>query len=320
MSEAVFLDLGSTNRNDLDLSRLHKACGLLRTWPHTLPNQCRQHIGSANIIISNKVVLDRALLRDLATQLQLICVAATGTNNVDLDAAQEFAIPVTNIRDYASQSVAEHAIAMIFALRRQLPAWQQALHQGEWQRSPHFCLLDYAMPQIAGSTLAIIGHGVLGSAVEKSAKALGIQVIIAERPGQAPRMGRVAFEEALALADIVSLHCPLTAETRNLIDAHRLSLMKPGAILINTARGGLVDEQALLNALQTGQLAGAGIDVLEREPPAENSLLLREALPNLIITPHIAWASRNARQTLIDQLADVIESWKAGGALLNRVV
>lgn len=320
MSAAVFLDLGCTSRDDLDLNRLQQACGSLQTWSQTSPEQCRQHIGSANIVISNKVVLDRPLLRELASQVQLICVAATGTNNIDLEAAQEFAIPVTNIRDYASQSVAEHVIAMIFALRRQLPAWQQALQQGEWQRSPHFCLLDYAMPQIAGSTLAIIGHGVLGSTVEKSAKALGIHVIIAERPGQMPRAGRVAFEEALAQADIVSLHCPLTDQTRNLMDAQRLNLMKPDAILINTARGGLVDEQALLDALKSGRLAGAGIDVLAQEPPQESPLLLDEPLPNLIVTPHVAWASRSARQTLIDQLADIIGGWKAGGELPNRVV
>lgn len=319
MFEAVFLDLGCTSRDDLDLTRLQTACGTLKTWPQTMPGQRLQHIGKAGIVISNKVVLDRPLLRSLAAQVKLICVAATGTNNVDLLAAQEFTIPVSNIRDYASQSVAEHVIAMIFALRRQLPAWREALQQGEWQRSPHFCLLDYAMPQILGSTLAIIGHGVLGREVEKSAQALGMRVMIAERPGMPARAGRVAFDEALAKADIVSLHCPLTEETRNLFNAARLQQMKPGAILINTARGGIVDETALLQALKTGHLAGAGIDVLAQEPPPENSPLLRESLSNLIVTPHVAWASRNARQQLVDQLADVIESWKAG-ELINRVV
>lgn len=319
MSEAVFLDLGSTSRDDLDLSRLQAACGSLAVWQQTLRGQCLHHIGNASIVISNKVILDRPLLRSLATQLELICVAATGTNNIDLQAAQEFAIPVANIRDYASQSVAEHVIAMIFALRRQLPAWQQALQRGEWQRSPHFCLLDYAMPQVAGSTLAIIGHGVLGRAVEKLALAVGLRVIIAEQPGNPVRAGRVAFEEALAQADIVSLHCPLTTTTRHLINAERLRLMKADAILINTARGGIVDEIALLQALEAGQLAGAGIDVLEQEPPGVNSPLLSATLPNLLVTPHVAWASRHARQTLVDQLADVITSWKTG-QLLNRVV
>ncbi len=318
MFEAVFLDLGCTSRDDLDLTRLQNACSVLKTWPQTLPGQRLQHIGNASIVISNKVVLDRPLLRSLATQVKLICIAATGTNNVDLQAAQEFSIPVANIRDYASQSVAEHVIAMIFALRRQLPAWQQALQQGEWHRSLHFCLLDHAMPQVAGSTLTIIGHGALGNAVEKSAQALGMQVLVAEHPGKPPRAGRVAFDEALQQADIVSLHCPLTDETRNLINAERLRQMKQGAILINTARGGIVDEKALLQALKNGRLAGAGIDVLEQEPPQENSPLLDEPLPNLIVTPHVAWASRNARQTLVDQLANVIESWQAG-KLINQV-
>lgn len=312
MSEAVFLDLGCTSRDDLDLTRLHNACGVLKVCSQTLPGQRLQHIGNASIVISNKVVLDRPLLHSLATHVKLICIAATGTNNVDLHAAQEFGIPVANIRDYASQSVAEHVIAMIFALRRQLPAWQKALQQGEWHRSPHFCLLDHAMPQVAGSTLVIIGYGALGKAVEKIAQALGMRVLIADHPGRSPRAGRVAFDEALQQADIVSLHCPLTDETRNLINVERLRQMKQGAILINTARGGMVDEQALLQALKKGHLGGAGIDVLEQEPPRENSPLLHEQLPNLIVTPHVAWASRNARQTLVDQLADVIENWKAG--------
>ena len=319
MSKAVFLDLGSTSRDDLDLTRLQQACGQLQLWDTTTPTERVAHIDDAEIIISNKVVLDAPLLQALAGQIKLICVAATGTNNVDLTTAQALGIPVTNIRDYASQSVAEHTLALIFALRRQLVAYHQAVHNGAWQHSPHFCLLDYPIHPLAGSTIAIIGYGTLGKATAQLASAVSMKVVIAEQPGQTLRTGRVPFEDALAMADIVSLHCPLTEQTRHLINAQRLSLMKPTALLINTARGGIVDEYALLRALQTGQLGGAGIDVLAQEPPQEDSPLLQVSLPHLIVTPHIAWASHPARQALIDQLTDIIGHWHKG-EWQNRVV
>lgn len=318
MTRVVFLDVGSTSHNDLDFTRLNQACDTLQMWDHTSPAQLLAHIGDAEIIISNKVVLNRATLQTLRTQLKLICVAATGTNNVDLQAAKEFGIPVTNIRNYANQSLAEHVMAFIFALRRQLPAYQRALQQGEWCNSPHFCLLNYPMPQIVGSTLAIIGYGVLGKAVEQLARAVGMHILLAEQPAKPPRAGRVAFEEAIARADVISLHCPLTEQTRHLINAERLRQMQPHALLINTARGGIVDELALLEALQQGWIAGAGIDVLAVEPPTADSPLLQANLPNLIVTPHVAWASHPARQTLLDQLADIITYWRAG-EYLNRV-
>ena len=315
----VFLDFDSTDHHDLDLHYLQNSCQELMVWGHTSPEQRLAHIADAEIIISNKVVLDAPLLHALAGQIRLICVAATGTNNVDLAVARQLGIPVTNVRDYASQSVAEHVIALIFALRRQLPAYQQALQRGDWQRSPHFCLLDYPMSEVSGSTLAIIGHGVLGQATAHLAQAIGMKVLIAEHPHQTPRAGRVRFEDALAQADVVSLHCPLTAETRDLINAERLRLMKPSTLLINTARGGIVNETDLLKALQEGWIAGAGVDVLSQEPPTADALLLQTQLPNLLITPHVAWASRKARQTLIDQLADIITSWQQTGVVLNQV-
>lgn len=318
MYKAVFLDLDSTSRGDLDLSRLQAVCGELRACGHTRPDERLRNIGDANIVISNKVELDAPLLRALAGQLKLVCIAATGSNNVDLETAKELGIPVTNIRDYASQSVAEHVMALIFALRRQLPAWRTALQHGDWSRSQHFCLLDYPMAEIAGSNLTLFGYGILGKAVAQMAQAVGMNIIIAEHPGQPPREGRTPFAEALAQADVLSLHCPLTPDTRNLINAERLQWLKPECLLINTARGGIVDETALLEALQAGRLGGAGIDVLAQEPPGKDSPLLRAALPNLIVTPHVAWASRTARQTLIGQLAEVITSWRQGGAI-NRL-
>ena len=318
MSQAVFLDLGSTSHADLELSRLNTVCDTLECWDHTSLLQRIEHIGKAEIIITNKVLIDAPILEALQNQIKLICIAATGTNNVDLVTAKRLGIPVTNIRNYASQSVAEHTLALIFALRRQLIAYRQALQQGAWQASSHFCLLDYPMPPIAGSTLAIVGYGTLGQAVAQLAQQVGMQILLAEQPHATVRKGRVSFEQALAQADVLSLHCPLNEQTRNLINAERLQHMKPNALLINTARGGIMDEVALVQALKQNWIGGAGIDVLAKEPPDNDSLLLQVDLPNLIVTPHVAWASQTARQTLINQLADIIQSWQQG-RLLNQV-
>lgn len=318
MSQAVFLDLGSTSHADLDLSHLNQVCESITYWDHTSLLQRIEHIGKAEIIITNKVLIDAPILEALQTQIKLICIAATGTNNVDLVTAKRLGIPVTNIRHYANQSVAEHTLALIFTLRRQIIAYRQALQQGAWQASPHFCLLDYPMPPIAGSTLAILGYGTLGQAVAQLARQVSMQILLAEQPNAPIREGRVSFEQALAQADVLSLHCPLTEQTRHLMNAERLQQMKSTALLINTARGGIVDEVALVQALKAGWIGGAGIDVLAKEPPDAASPLLQVNLPNLIVTPHVAWASQTARQTLVDQLASIIQSWQQG-KLINLV-
>lgn len=320
MPIAVFLDYDSTSRDDLDLTRLEKSCQSLAVWPRTTPAERVQHIADAEIVISNKVVLDAELLEKLQQQIKLICVAATGTNNIDLAAAKRFNIPVCNARDYGSQSVAEHTIALLFALSRQTAAYQQAVARGDWERSHNFCLLDYPINEVAGKTFAVIGYGNLGQASARLAEALDMKILIAERAGVSEaRAGRVLLETVFDEADVISLHCPLDDSTRDLIDAKRLQQMKPSAFLLNTARGGIVNEAALLDALKQGEIAGAAIDTLEQEPPGKDSILLSETLPNLIITPHIAWASRNARQTLVDQLADIISGWQRG-EMMNRVV
>lgn len=317
----VFLDTASTQAGDLDLSPLMNAChGRVTFWPHTRPEQLLEHIGSAEIVISNKIHMDATLIQTLSTTLKLICVAATGTNNIDLAAAQRCHIPVTNIRNYGSQSVAEHVFSLIFALQRSLLSYSLAVHQGEWQQSEQFCLLNYPIREIAGSTLLIIGNGTLGQATAKLGAALGMQVLISERPHTAPRTGRIALEDGLKQADVVSIHCPLTPETHHLINAERLKLMKPHVLIINTARGGIIDELALIAALQNGWIGGAGIDVLPIEPPVTGNPLLAVQLPNLIVTPHIAWASRTARQRLIEQLANIIQTFTHTGEVLNRVV
>nr|CAA6827078.1 MAG: D-3-phosphoglycerate dehydrogenase (EC [uncultured Thiotrichaceae bacterium] len=320
MTKVVFLDYDSTSRNDLDLSQLEASCTSLTTWPQTKQADLISHIADAEIIISNKVIIDAELLEKLQHQIKLICVAATGTNNIDLDAAKHFKIPVTNVRNYASQSVAEHSIGLLFTLSRQIAAYQQAVARGDWARSHNFCLLDCPITEIAGKTLAIIGYGNLGQATTRLAKAVGMNVMIAERAGTDEiREGRVSLDTLFNEADIISLHCPLDETTRDLVDAKRLQQMKPSAFLINTARGGIVNEADLLEALKRGDIAGAAIDTLEQEPPTKDSILLSEQLPNLIISPHVAWASQNARQTLLNQLADIISGWQRG-ELINRVV
>lgn len=320
MPQTVFLDYASASRNDLDLNKLEQACThQLKLWDTTHADTLLEHIGEAEIVISNKVMIPASVLQTLKNQIKLICVAATGTNNIDLVAARELGIPVCNVRNYGNHSVAEHCVGLIFALARQIPAYHQAVQTGAWQQSQHFCLLDYPIFEIAGKTLGIIGYGSLGQATAKLASALGMKIIIAERLDATEiRPDRVHLNELLAQADVISLHCPLTEQTKGFINAERLKQMKPTALLINTARGALINEADLLIALQTGQIAGAALDVLSIEPPTAANPLLQLSLANLIITPHIAWASHRARQTLIDQLADIIKSFQQG-SLLNQV-
>lgn len=319
MPQAVFLDYASTSHHDLDFTKLEQACGHLHLWEDTNPDNLLEHIGKADMVISNKVILNATTLNILKDQVKLICVAATGTNNIDLKTAKDLGIPVCNVRNYGSRSVAEHCLSLIFALARQLPAYYQAVQNQVWQQSKHFCLLDYPITEVAGKTLGIIGYGSLGQATAQLAAAVGMKILVAERlDAIGVRPERVSMNELLTTADFISLHCPLTEQTKEFINAERLKQMKPSAFLLNTARGGLIHEAALLAALQTGEIAGAALDVLTLEPPNPDHVLLQSSLPNLIITPHIAWASRAARQTLVNQLADIITHFQHN-SLMNRV-
>jgi glycerate dehydrogenase len=267
---------------------------------------------SATIAICNKLPLRADTLRHL-TKLKLIAVAATGVDNVDMDFCRANAIAVCNTRGYAINSLPEHALMLMLALRRNLIAYRNDVNAGRWYQAGQFCLLDHPISDLRGTTLGIIGYGTLGQSMAKLASAIGMEVIVAERNHvERVREGRSSFEDVLQRSDVISLHCPLTEETRNLIGVEELRMMKPDGILINTARGGLVDDVALVEALRTGQIAGAGIDVLRVEPPQEGNELLKAALSNLIITPHNAWASRQAMQTLADQLMDNLEAFVRG--------
>lgn len=306
----VFLDLATVDRDDLDLQPLRRVAGEFLSWPVTPPERIAERMAGADVVIINKARLGADVIE--AARPGLVCLAATGTDNVDIGAARRCGTGVANIRDYCTDSLTQHVFALLLALATRLADYREAVREGAWSRSETFALLDYPIHELAGRTLAVVGHGTLGRAVADKARAFGLTVLVAERRGETPRPGRVAFERALAEADIVSLHAPLTDATRHLIDGHSLGLMKPGALLINTARGGLVDEAALVRALQEGRLGGAGLDVLSSEPPPPDHPLLDPALPNCIVTPHIAWAAREARQRAVVEIAANIAAWRAG--------
>ncbi|MGH8137534.1 MAG: D-2-hydroxyacid dehydrogenase [Steroidobacteraceae bacterium] len=266
----------------------------------------------ATVAIVNKVPLRAGALKQLP-QLQMIAVAATGYDVVDVAYCKEHGIAVANIRNYATHTVPEHAFALILALRRNILAYRQDVENGLWNQSDQFCLFTHAIGDLYGATLGIIGEGAIGRSTASIGRAFGMRVLFADHPP--PRMAGVSFtplEQVLAESDVISLHCPLLPATRNLINLDAFRRMKRSALLINTARGGLVDESALLQALNEGLIAGAGFDVLTVEPPANGHPLLDVRRPNFILTPHVAWASDGAMQFLADQLIDNIELWCAG--------
>lgn len=315
--KAVFLDLATLGPDDLSLSALKKLPLSWEFHDSTSAVELDTRICDAEIIISNKYKLNDAVL-SRAKKLKYICAAATGFNHIDIEAADARGIAVSNVRDYATPSVVQHVYALILALSTKLIDYHSAVKNGDWSRSDNFCLLDFPIEEVAGKKLAIIGYGTLGQAVAKVAPALGMEVLICQQQHGEPEPGRIELDVLLATADIISLHLPLNDQTANLIGEREISLMKSQALLINTGRGGIVDELALAKALREGQLGGAGVDVLETEPPTDGNPLLKANIPNLIITPHTAWASRQSRQRLVDQIADNIQSFLAGD-VVNRV-
>ncbi|WP_374583784.1 D-2-hydroxyacid dehydrogenase [Pseudoduganella sp.] len=287
-------------------------------YPASTAAEAVERLQGATIAISNKVPLRADTLAALPA-LKLIAVAATGTDNVDLAAARERGIVVSNIRGYAHAAVPEHTFALILALRRQLLAYRADIEAGLWEQSPRFCLFHHPIRDLHGSTLGLLGYGALGQQVAHLGRAFGMEVVVHTRtPTDDPGVRNVGWDELLATSDVLSLHAPLTDATRNIIGAAELARMKPSSILVNTARGGLVDEAALADALQRGVIAGAGFDVLSKEPPLPDNPLLRLRLPNFLLTPHSAWASGQAMQGLADQLIDNIEAFVAGRPA-NRV-
>ena len=316
-SSAVFLDYTSLDLGDLDLSPLRQVFDELTLHEKTTPAQVIERLQGHSVAISNKVPLDAAAFA-ACPDLKLVLVSATGTNNIDLAAARAHGVTVCNCQGYGTPSVAQHTLLLLLALATRLQDYQAAVRAGRWQQSEQFCLLDFPIVELAGKTLGLLGHGELGSAVARLAEAFGMRVLIGQLPGRPVRDGRLPLDELLPQIDALTLHCPLTEQTRDLIGAEQIALMKPGAFLVNTGRGGLVNEPALAAALRSGHLGGAATDVLTVEPPKNGNPLLDADIPRLIVTPHSAWGSREARQRIVGQLAESAEAFFKGAAV--RVV
>jgi len=309
--KTVFLDYDTVSIGDLDLKVLREAAGDLVLYESS-ETQIAERLRDADIVLLNKLELTRALLSG-APRLKLVALAATGTNNVDLVAARERGIAVCNVRAYCTASVVQHVWALILSLTQHVYEFSRLSMDGSWAKDEAAAALSFPIRELEGRTFGVVGWGELGRGVARIAEAFGMQVKIANRPGSPPQSGGVPLDELLAAADILSLHCPLNDATRGLIGARELALMKPDALLINTARGALIDGLALAAALKAGRLGGAGIDVLPQEPPAHGELLLDSQIPNLLVTPHIAWAAREARQRCIDEMAANIRDFHGGG-------
>lgn len=305
------MDYDTVSNGDLDTSRLHEAAGDLTLYASD-ESKTFERLQGADVALINELELNRELLLG-AANLRLVALAATGTNNVDLDAARERGIAVCNVRAYCTASVAQHVWGLILSLTQHVDDFSRLSKNGSWAKDEPRAAWSYHIRELQGRLFGVVGWGDLGRASARIAEAFGMQVLIANRRDALPAAGRVDLNELLAQADIISLHCPLTDSTRRLIGARELNLMKPDALLINTGRGALVDSEALAAALRAGRLGGAGIDVLEKEPPAKDDPLLDRGIPNLLVTPHIAWAAREARQRCIDETAANIRDFLNGG-------
>jgi len=318
--KAVFLDFGTMGADELDPSALSGALPELELFDSTPADLVAQRIAGAEFVFANKVRLTRELIEGNPA-LRFIGLTATGVDNVDLAAAKKRGVAVCNIRSYCTQSVVEHVFAVLLNLTHNIRKYNRSARSGAWERAANFCMLEFPIRELSAMTIGIVGYGNLGKSVAAMARQFGMQVILARRPGAEPADadGRFALKDLLAMADVVTLHCPLTEATRGLIGDEEFAAMKPGAILINTARGGLVDSYALVDALREGAIAAAAIDVLPEEPPVTGDPLLDYPGDNLIVTPHIAWGTVEARQAAIEQVADNVRAYLAGEER-NRVV
>ncbi len=314
---AVFLDFGTVSSGDLDTGPLERVLPGIVLHERTAQPEVPARIAGHEVVLANKSVIDGATIA-ANPQLRLVALTATGVDNVDIAASRAAGVAVCNLRDYCTDAVAQHAFALLLALTHRVADYHALVAGGRWQEAGQFSVFPYPIRELRGRVLGIVGHGTLGRAVEGIARAFGMRVEIANRPGGAPAAGRRDLDALLPELDVLSLHCPLTDATRGLVSRERLARMKPDAVLINTARGALVDTRALAEALKSGRLGGAGIDVLEREPPPPDHPLLDPSIPNLIVTPHVAWAARDARQRCLDELALNVQSFLSGGRR-NRV-
>ena len=315
--KAVFLDYDTVSNGDLDVSALSAAVDDLALCKSD-DAKTAERIRDVEIVLLNRVELSRQLLRG-APKLKLVAVAGTGTNNIDVVAARELGVGVCNVRGYCTSSVVQHVWGLILSLTQHVSDYARLAGNGSWGQNDVLTGLSHPIRELDGRIFGVVGWGELGRGAARVAEAFGMRVLIANRRGESPRPDRAQLEQLLAMSDIVSLHCPLSDSTRGLIGARELALMKPDALLINTARGALVDGRALAAALRAGRLGGAGIDVLPQEPPREHDPLLDPDIPNLLLTPHVAWAAREARQRCLDEMAANIRDFASGGRR-SRVV
>lgn len=306
-SEIVFLDRATLPKHQFDFRFPHHTT----EYPRTNPDEVISRIANATIVVTNKIPIDAETIKN-CPKLRLIAVPATGLDHIDLQAAQQHGVEVRNVHGYGNDAVADHTLMLMLALMRQLPAYQRDVAAGKWEKSPYFCYKGAPIRDLNGKTLGIFGRGGIGQAVATRAQAFGMKILWGEhKNAPSVREGYTPFTQVLQQADILSLHCPLNDQTRNMIGEEELKIMKPQAILINVGRGGLVSEHALVNALKNDQLAGAGVDVLSQEPPVNGNPLLSTQLPNLIITPHIAWGSIDAIKRILVMLEDNINDFMA---------
>jgi glycerate dehydrogenase len=318
-SKAVFLDFATVGPN-VD-TRALEALADVRYHALSGAAEVASRLADCEIAIVNKSTIDAAAIRE-SSRLKLIALTGTGSDNVDVAAAGQCGVAVANTRGYGSTSVAQHVFALVLGLTQQIGGYAALVCRGEWQQSPMFTMFDYPVRELSGRTLGIVGSGSIGQAVAQLGRCFGMRVTFAARLGT-PRdrvpPERVHFDDVLEQADVLSLHCPLTATTKHMIGALQLQRMKRDALLINTARGGLIDSEALAHALRSGEIGGAGIDVLAVEPPPGDHPLLAPDIPNLIVTPHVAWAAQEARQRALDQVTENIADFLRGGSLRRLV-
>lgn len=308
--KGVFLDAATIDPCGIDFSPLKQVLPQWQFFDSTShQSDLRNRIKQAELVITNKVAISEEILNE-AKQLKCICIAATGTDHVDIEAAKARHIVVCNVRNYSTSAAIQHTFGLIIALMTNLIAYHNKVQEGAWTEADHFCLRDFQAFELAGKTLGIIGYGAIGQGVAEVAKAFGMTVLLSERKGMLDsRPGRTLFNDLLKQSDVISLHCPLTNETKNLIDAESFRLIKPTALIVNTARGGVIDEMALFEALKNHRIAGAGLDVLSMEPPLKDSQILTYRGSNLIITPHVAWNTMEARQRLVNELSANITAY-----------
>ena len=312
--KAVFLDYASLDQNDLDFSQLHNIYDELILYPATSSSELLERVQNVDVIITNKVVVSAEIMQQ-CSNLKLILISATGTNNIDLVQAKKQGIVVCNCQAYGTAAVAQHTLMLMLNLATSFREYDRAVQQGEWNNATQFCLLNYPIIELAGKTLGIIGFGELGKAVAKLAEAFGMNILVAQLPNRPLHSARIHLAELLPQVDFLTLHCPLTEETRDLIADVEFNLMKKTAFLINCARGGVVNETALAEALIKQKIAGAATDVLTVEPPKNGNVLLNNNIPNLIITPHSAWGSVDARQRIVNQLIENTLAYQKGQAI-----